>query len=1174
MRWGKVKVLSDVLNSLGHDFGAPDFFLYMDVDVAMADFSKDSFAPLMQAHREAEILLSREPAVKASRAAENGANDWSGGRQDFNNGVLLVRNSDWSRGFLAEWARTLLVRRQANDQEVMQELYDADVMGARTKVMVLAPGEVNSEMSSPVGEAGQRVVHLGGIPDAVRAKVFKTMHATVCDGNFLAFGGPVLQEVFLKAMRKEAGLPPPTTKGKAAVNGWLQVRQRLALSLQRLGRKSEALEDMEAVWRGRRELFGPNSRDALAALLHFGHAAGEPAHLLEAWKGFRLLQGDDGQDSVQAAALAAEALLAGGRHEEALEPARAAARGQPQAPGVASIYAIVLNNLGLQRLADGRPAEAESLLRSAVQALGGADVAAEVGSTARQVLDNVARSLEALAQQPAAAAAPLRSELPEPPRQSGSGSGSEVGFGEKAKGEIDHGTLGAQLLLAGADRAEEARRHLEQAAQGGDLAAQANLATLLAQGKGALVADHAQAAHWFGKAAAAGQRVAQYNLFVALASGQGVKQDLAEATRWLRKAAEAGLPQAQVELGAAHAAGGLGLLQDDRAAARWYRRAAKQGDAEAQFRLALLHITGRGVPQDQAKVNRLYLKAATQGHVTSQVNLGMVHRFGYGVPRNGTEAALWFRRAAEQDSVEAQFSLGEMLDTSKPIEVGGHPAKDDDEALKWYMHASTKNHTDAQFRVGRMLVQGRGCKRNRAEALRWLNAAGAAGHALAAFQAAQLSAAPAATPVRAVVARPLPAVARPWPETLAAPAPAPVEAPSVYRPWPQCPFMNIDIVIYTGLRDAAMLATLLASVKLFMPCFRRLRAVVPAAEIPAVQPLLVAAVGERLRLHAEAAPEWLVKVPWVWRIAYTFFFMDVIAQADDDGAVVEHVLLLDTDVVLAYPVTCRDLFEPLTGRAWAYYWPHIFRGNLANTQRLFNATSDAQRVGSFMTYFPQLYPVEVFGWTRDRLQAAYRSVTFEEAFRLHATVGNLDFVDLFFHAAYFHPRGHDLITFVSCPPAAAAARQLQVLRGGAAPAGDRVERCVNAAHVGVHVPYEWHHCVSHDGPVCSHMFPKFERQPMEGELGLPSEQFLVTASEIMHRGLCFAHRHYGQEGGVPASCRAALLRGMDPVARDGSDVHWRVWTYTNGQGGLPLRSPGEKLSEIVETDRLRSTCRA
>jgi TPR repeat protein len=52
--------------------------------------------------------------------------------------------------------------------------------------------------------------------------------------------------------------------------------------------------------------------------------------------------------------------------------------------------------------------------------------------------------------------------------------------------------------------------------------------------------DHAQARHWFQKAAAAGSAAAMHNLGAMYEHGHGVAQDYAEARGWYRRAAEAG----------------------------------------------------------------------------------------------------------------------------------------------------------------------------------------------------------------------------------------------------------------------------------------------------------------------------------------------------------------------------------------------------------------------------------------------------------------------------------------------------------------------------------------------------------------------------------------------------------------------------------------------------------
>lgn len=1303
-RWGKVKALADVFARYKGQHA--DYYLYMDVDAVLADFSMDTFRPLLRKHEEADLLVSREPAVKASKAASNGANDWSGGRQDFNNGVLLVRNSAWSRRFVAEWSRRLALDPAANDQEILQVLYDGNVMGAARKVAVLPPGAVNSEMSSPVGTPGQRVVHLGGLPDAVRSEVFGIIHAAVCSGRFEAFGGGSLQEAFLASMAREADAPRPRGKGKAKVNAWLQVRQRLALALQTLGRKAEALEHMQRVWQGRRKLFGEDSHDALAALLHYAHAAEDDTRLLEAWHGFQRLHGPQHQDTRAAASLAAGALLAAGRHAEALAAAEAgsAAKGaENSAAEGTSVRTVALNNLGMQHLALGRRAEGEAMLRQSAKSLGDPTAAARAEHSARQILQNLALALEDLggparkaeaqglrhvlassagidaastgaaasAEAMAASAAipqestttttlpqgaklpdshrspqqastadapaPLRphsssgGDLPSPARKHagppatatlvanrgssdaaaqlhlagalGEGQDGHAADLEAAErlyrqaikgGELKaHNALG-MLLLRSAGRAAEAAHHFRISAGAGDVAAQLNLASLLTEGRnGDVSPDEVKATYWFRRAAESGQPVAQYNLFVSLFSGRGTQQNIAEAMRWLHTAAAGGLARAQAELGAIYEEG-TGGMQSHAEAAKWYSKAAEQGDADAQVKLAMLHISGRGVLQDQAEANRLFREAAARGHITAQVNLALVYRHGYGVPRDGSAAERWLRRAAEGGAAQAQFGLAEMLDSRQPPETGG-PVKDDAGAAAWYQRAAAQNHYEAQYRLGKMLMEGRGVMHDPQEAGRWLALAAESGHAVASAFLSAREAPPESgrpsgrsarggrkTPSARSAPRPLPesssATGRPeslrWEGGVAPRRHGPPSVPSVYGPPPRCPFKDLDLVLYTGLRDAAILPYLLQSVQLFMPCYGLFRAIVPALELPVVQPQLMAAAGSRLRVYPEQQPPWLARVPWVWRIAYTALYLDVLAADDVGRPPPKFFAFLDSDVVLAYPVTCQDLFEASTGRPWAYYWPHIVHGNLANTERLFNSSSGAYRLGSFMSYFPQVYPASALRVTRQRLRAAYGGVTFEEAFRRHAEVGNMDFYSLIAHAAYFDETNSTPMAFVSCPPAIEAAAALSAQKP---PKGSlhlrslNIEQCAQSAHVGVHVPYDWQRCVDHRGPGCSDAFQKFDPQPMEGEVGRPSEQFLLTAAEIMHRGACFAHRHYGE--GTRArllGCAEPLLRGRGASSVD--DVHWRVWAYGDEQGGLPPRVASEVVRHLVDSGRTRETC--
>jgi uncharacterized protein len=103
-------------------------------------------------------------------------------------------------------------------------------------------------------------------------------------------------------------------------------------------------------------------------------------------------------------------------------------------------------------------------------------------------------------------------------------------------------------------------------AEKGNPAAQYQLGTLYAEGKG-VVQDDAAAATWFQRAAEQGDAAAQYNLAVSYGEGLGVKQDDAMAAKWFRRAAEQGMPYAQLNLGFLYAA--KRGVADDVEAVKW-----------------------------------------------------------------------------------------------------------------------------------------------------------------------------------------------------------------------------------------------------------------------------------------------------------------------------------------------------------------------------------------------------------------------------------------------------------------------------------------------------------------------------------------------------------------------------------------------------------------------------
>ena len=100
--------------------------------------------------------------------------------------------------------------------------------------------------------------------------------------------------------------------------------------------------------------------------------------------------------------------------------------------------------------------------------------------------------------------------------------------------------------------------------------------------------------------AESGDVAAQADLGTAYALGKGVEKDYKAARVWLLKAAAKGRADAQAVLGYIYR-DGLGTDRDLAQAAKWFQAAAEQGLASAQTNLAMLYKNGQGVPQSDGE---------------------------------------------------------------------------------------------------------------------------------------------------------------------------------------------------------------------------------------------------------------------------------------------------------------------------------------------------------------------------------------------------------------------------------------------------------------------------------------------------------------------------------------------------------------------------------------------
>jgi TPR repeat protein len=330
------------------------------------------------------------------------------------------------------------------------------------------------------------------------------------------------------------------------------------------------------------------------------------------------------------------------------------------------------------------------------------------------------------------------------------------------------GKIGARGGATLGDRAcaqqEEGVKFLRQAAEGGEVRAQAAMGRLLLDGLHGVERDVVEAATWVSLAAEGGDAPSQLlygcmyldgflrkvtepvveNGAVKAHAGAVVQErDPTLGMQWVRKAAERGVPDAQFKL-ACHlldprandesVRGGPNPV-DNELALGWVRQAADAGHGEAAWllarRLAIsatsLGKPGKGgggrhwasvyaVPRDAC--GGLY-RAAQLDVVAAQAELGRALRDGrpgllacqdLGIDAssgagNLTSAVIWLRRAAEQGDVSA------MLDVARALCVGSEgltpSAETQEEAQEWMERAAEAGNDIAKYELGVMYVHGR-----------------------------------------------------------------------------------------------------------------------------------------------------------------------------------------------------------------------------------------------------------------------------------------------------------------------------------------------------------------------------------------------------------------------------------------------------------------------------------
>ena len=290
----------------------------------------------------------------------------------------------------------------------------------------------------------------------------------------------------------------------------------------------------------------------------------------------------------------------------------------------------------------------------------------------------------------------------------------------------------------------KAVEHFRNAAEQGDICAQANLGLCYEMGHG-VAQDYSEAAKWYQMAAEEFDNIPK-KLGEFYEKGLGVTQSYTEAAKWYKKAADHGDVTAQSNLGRcylkqkdyseaikwykkaaekgnAEAQADLGycLYKDYKAGIKWYQKAAEQGHAGAQYNLGYCYEHGDGVKTDYSEALNWYRKAAEQGLALANFKLGYFYTYGMGVEKNYTEAANLFRKATEQELVDTIYNLNNGEEISDYIDASG-----------WYLKALEQGDADAQCKLGDFYtVDFRSTHYDRTKGKEWYRKAAEQGHARA-----------------------------------------------------------------------------------------------------------------------------------------------------------------------------------------------------------------------------------------------------------------------------------------------------------------------------------------------------------------------------------------------------------------------------------------------------------
>lgn len=323
--------------------------------------------------------------------------------------------------------------------------------------------------------------------------------------------------------------------------------------------------------------------------------------------------------------------------------------------------------------------------------------------------------------------------------------------------------------------AKEALDRLQADAAAGDAEAQFQLGVRYRDGDG-VPQDRGYAVGWWRQAAEQGHLLADVEVAKLYSCGQCAHWPVSwsRTSEYYRQKAEEGDAEF-MRLVAACYRNGRGIEYSPEKALYWYTK-SYEATGHGAYNVGEMHYGHRGMPRDDAKAFYWVERAAQEGYYYAQVDLAEMYLEGRGTMRDPKAAAYWAHRAAEgagsvggdglsQTLLARMYyeGLGVEKDNANAvalchlaIELGNGEAAEllnrilgrtsktkrrRPETFERLLRAAEAGETSAQYQIGRWFFMGQGTYRDGKKGLYWTEKAAQGGHALAAAQMAEISAA-------------------------------------------------------------------------------------------------------------------------------------------------------------------------------------------------------------------------------------------------------------------------------------------------------------------------------------------------------------------------------------------------------------------------------------------------